>query len=421
VEEQRVEFVRFAQGEDANVAAECRRTGISRKTGYKWLARAATGAADWTDRARRPPTSPRQTPAEGEAQIVALRQAHPRWGGRKLPHWLVQHGVADVPAPSTITDILRRHGQLTADPAAPRRLQRFEHPEPNAVWQLDFMGHRPLATGQRVHPLTLLADHSRFARGLFACPHERQDLVHAHLTTCLQRDGWPQAILTDNGPPWGTSGMGGLTALEAWLLRLGIEVWHGRVDHPQPQGKGERLHGTSAGEVFGQRRFPDRAASQTAFDAFRHTDNHDRPHQALAYAVPVSRYQPSPRAFPARLPEIVYGPDDQVRLVRSQGSIRFHNRSSFVSRGLIGLPVAVRPTTTDGVFQVISCQREVATIDLTNPSEVYPRSPHTCYLSLRSEHLSRNLVVSPLGWRARFLDFARNDGSAYRLGASAPM
>jgi transposase InsO family protein len=368
---ERQDFVAFAQREDANIARLCRDFKISRKTGYKWLARAATAdAVGWADHSRRPHTSPRRTAADLEAQIVALRMAHPAWGGRKLHHWLVQHGQGDVPAPSTITDILHRHGLITPDPAAPRRLQCFEHAAPNDLWQLDFMGHRPLTNGQRVHPLTLADDHSRFALGLVACPHERGDLVQALLTACFQRYGLPTAILTDNGPPWGATGRGGITALEAWLLRLGIDLWHGRVYHPQTQGKVERLHGTLAAEVFAFRAFPDLAACQPAFDAFRTTYNHERPHQALGYAVPASRYQPSPRPFPATLPNLSYGPDDQVRLVRAQGAISFHNRSWFISRGLIGLPVAVRPTTTDSVFQVVYCQREVAQIDLRDLVEV---------------------------------------------------
>jgi transposase InsO family protein len=275
-----------------------------------------------------------------------------------------------VPAPSTITDILHRHELIAPNPDAPRRLQRFEHAAPNDLWQLDFMGHRPLAAGGRVYPLTLADDHARFALGLFACPHERGDLVQAHLTTCFQRYGLPRAILSDNGPPWGTTGSGGITALEAWLLRLGVDLWHGRAYHPQTQGKVERLHGTIAAEVFAHRHLPDLAACQPVFDAFRHTYNQERPHEALGYAVPASRYQPSPRAFPATLPELTYGPDDQVRLVRAQGAISFGNRSYFISRGLIGLPVAVRPTTTDGLFQVVYCQREVARIDLTHRPKV---------------------------------------------------
>jgi transposase InsO family protein len=363
---ERAKFVARTQEEGANIAALCRDFEISRKTGYKWLARAGSAAADgWGERARRPHSSPRRTAAAVEAQIVALRAQHPAWGGRKLHHWLVQHGCDEVPAPSTITDILWRHGLITPNPEAPRRRQRFEHAAPNDLWQLDFMGHRPLGAGCRVHPLTLADDHSRFALGLVACPHERGDLVQAHLTAWFQRYGLPLAMLTDNGPPWGTTGSGGITALEAWLLRLGIALWQGRAYHPQTQGQVERLHGTLAAEVFAFRHFPDLAACQPVFDAFRTTDNHERPHQALAYAVPASRYHPSPRPFPTTLPALTYGPDDQVRLVRAQGAIYFHNRSWFISRGLIGLPVAVRPTTTDSVFQVIYCQREVATIDLT--------------------------------------------------------
>jgi hypothetical protein len=232
------------------------------------------------------------------------------------------------------------------------------------------LGNRPPVPVLGVHPVPDLDDHSRFALGLVACACERRAVVQARLTACFQRYGLPRAILTDNGPPWGTSGAGGVTALEAWLLRLGVELWHGRAYHPQTQGKVERFHGTIAADVFAHRPPPDLAACQPAFDAFRALYNHERPHQALGDAVPASRYAPSPRAFPAALPEIVYGPDDQVRRVRDQGAIGFRGRSWFISRGLIGLPVAVRPTTTDGVFQVVFCQREVATLDLRIDPEV---------------------------------------------------
>src|SRR5215203_2419228 len=170
------------------------------------------------------------------------------------------------------------------------------------------MGHLPLADGHRVHPLTLLDDHSRFALGLVACPHEQRPVVQDQLTLAFRRYGLPVAILTDNGPPWGTSGAGGVTALEAWLLRLGVGLWHGRAYHPQTQGKVERFPGTVAAAL------PDH-----------------RP--------PASRYAPSPRAFPEAVPPISYGPDDQVRKVRDRGSISFRNRIHFVGRGLVGEPV----------------------------------------------------------------------------------
>ena len=277
-----------------------------------------------------------------------------------------------MPAPSTVTGILRRHGLLVPGDDAPRRWQRFEHDAPNDLWQLDFMGHLPLADGQRVHPLTLLDDHSRFALGVVACPHEQQPLVRDQLTRAFRRYGLPVAILADNGPPWGTSGAGGVTALEAWLLRLGVGLWHGRAYHPQTQGKVERFHGTIAADVFAHRPPPaDLAACQARFDGFRATYNLERPHAALpGHRPPSSRYSPSPRPFPEAMPPVIYGPDDQVRKVRGQGSISFRNRVHFIGRGLVGEPVAVRPTTTDGVYAVLYCHQQVQTIDLRDPDEV---------------------------------------------------
>jgi transposase InsO family protein len=365
---QRQEFVTFARQEGANIAALCRHAGISRKTGYKWLERAAAGQSALADRSRRPHTSPGRTPAEMETRILALRAAHPVWGGRKLHHRLRATGMADVPAPSTITAILRRHGLLVPDPP-PRDFLRFEHPAPNALWQLDFMGHRPLDQG-RVHPLTLLDDHSRFALQVAACADERHATVKAHLTAAFRRYGLPQVILTDNGSPWATAGMGGLTTLEAWLLQLGVAVWHGRPRHPQTQGKVERLHGTLAAEVFLQRQFADLATVQHAFTRFRTVYNHERPHEALGYAIPASRYQPSPRPFPETLPAISYGPDDAVRTVTVHGSIQWQRRRVFVSRGLVGQPVAVRPSREDGCWEVYFCHQQVATIDLNHPDAV---------------------------------------------------
>jgi transposase InsO family protein len=365
---QRQEFVAFARQQGANIAALCRHFGISRKTGYKWLERAAQREPVLADRSRRPQTSPGRTTREVEERVLALRADHPAWGGRKLHHALARQGMVPPPAPSTITAIRRRHGLLAPEPA-PRDFGRFAHAAPNELWQLDFMGHRPLDQ-DRVHPLTLLDDHSRFALTLTAGGDERQTTVKAQLTAVFRHYGVPRAILSDNGAPWGSAGMGGLTSVEAWLLQLGVEPWHGRPRHPQTQGKVERFHGTIAAEVFAQRQFADLAAAQSAFDRFRTCYNHERPHEALADAVPASRYQPSPRLFPETLPEIVYGPEDAVRIVTVHGSISWQRRRYFVGRGLVGQPVAVRPTTQDGCWHVFFCHRQVATIDQHDPEEV---------------------------------------------------
>lgn len=362
--ERRREFVLAATQEDANVRRLCRVFGISAQTGYRWLRRYhADGLAGLEDRSCRPGTSPRQTVAVTAAAVVAVREAHPTWGGRKVCRWLREQGAVVPPAPSTITGILRRHGALAPQPTRPQRYARFEQAAPNALWPLDFMGHHPLRRG-RVHPLTVLDDHSRFGIGLVACAHQHGLLVQHHLTTCFQRYGLPEAILADNGGPWGRSYPGAITRLEAWLLRLGIRVIHGRPYHPQTQGKVERWHRTIGTDVFQFGRFPDLATAQDALDRFRTSYNTDRPHEALDLAVPASRYQPSTRPLPATLPEIVYGPDDQVRFVTASGAIRLQGRTIHVGQGVRGLPVGIRPTAQDGVFTVRFCPRVIRLIDL---------------------------------------------------------
>jgi transposase InsO family protein len=361
----RQEFVQLALADGANVRELCRRYRISPKTGYKWLARhREEGVPGLVDRSRRPEQSPRRTSAEVEARVLALRDTAPTWGGRKLRRRLQDLGLgAEVPSPATITAILRRQGRLGAAPASTHIWKRFEHPTPNALWQMDFMGHHPLVQG-RVHPLTVLDDHSRFALALVACPHEQQLAVQEQLIACFERYGLPERILTDNGPPWGASGADGVTALEVWLIRLGIAVSHGRPYHPQTQGKVERFHRTIGADVFGTRRFSDLVSCQRAFDSFRSTYNLERPHAALDLAVPVSRYAPCSRACPPSLPPIEYAPDDAVRLVNAHGVISFRHQRHFISGGLAGLPVAVRPTSTDGRFSVHFLHRMIRFIDL---------------------------------------------------------
>lgn len=363
---QRLEFVTLASHPDANIRALCRRFQISPTTGYTWLARyQALGPTGLQDHSRQPQHSPTQTPAEVEARVVALRQAHPAWGGRTLAARLRAQGVTAVPAPSTITGILRRHGLL--DPAVSGRhtaYQTFEHPTPNALWQMDFKGHFALEVG-RCHPLTVLDDHSRFALVLEACADEQTPTVQAALGTAFRRYGLPHAMLTDNGAPWGDGPGSPYTRLGVWLLRLGIRIWHGRPYHPQTQGKDERFHRTLKAEVLLGRHFADLPACQQAFRAWRDVYNFERPHQALAYQTPGSRYQVSPRPYPEPLPAIEYGPDDAVRKVQQGGMLHFQGRIFSVSKAFTGMPVALRPHRTDGQYAVYFCHQQIAVLDLT--------------------------------------------------------
>ena len=190
---QRKEFVRLAQGEDANLRELCRGFGISPMTGYKWLERFRIGGEDGLiDLTRRPRHSPGRTGFEVEEMVLKVRDAHPAWGGRKLRAWLSARGYGLLPSPSTITAILRRHGRIDPSEGAKHRAwQRFERPEPNQLWQMDFKGHFAML-GDRCHPLTVLDDPSRFSLGLEACGDERTQTVRQRLTKIFRRYGLPE-------------------------------------------------------------------------------------------------------------------------------------------------------------------------------------------------------------------------------------
>ena len=371
VMDQRKEFVRLASGPGANVSELCRRFGISRGKGYKWLRRfAGEGRAGLADRSRRPHESPARTPARVEEAVLSVRaESNNAWGGRKIAKVLERQGRLDIPAPSTITEILRRHGKLEANAREhPGPLQRFEHETPNALWQMDFKGHFATAA-KRCHPLTVLDDHSRYSLGLEACADERDRTVRERLTCVFRRYGLPERMLMDNGSPWGDDRSNPFTIFTAWLMQLGIGVSHGRPYHPQTQGKDERFHRTMKAEVLANNSFADLDAVQRRFDSWRHKYNHERPHQALGMNVPASRYRMSRRPFPEQLPEIVYGEDEIVRKVDDNGKISFKNSQWRISKAFRGKPVALRATAEDGVMSVFFCTHRIATIDLRAKSD----------------------------------------------------
>lgn len=359
---QRREFIVLATQPDANIAELCRRFGVSRNNGYKWIRRfQAHGLEGLEALSRRPHQSPAKTPDSLEQRVVALRREHPAWGGRKIAARLKALGAAAVPAPSTITGILHRHQLVTpeaSEAAAP--WQRFEHAQPNDLLQMDFKGHFATLNGPRCHPLTVIDDHSRYLLTLQACTDEQTLTVKERLERTFGRYGLPRRMLMDNGSPWGgTHSEHCFTPLTVWLIRMGIGIVHGRAFHPQTQGKDERLHRTLNVEVLQGRTFSDVNECQGKFDLWREIYNHQRPHEALSMAVPASRYRASVRAMPASLPPIEYGATDIVRYVARNGRISLKQHLCAVPKSLVGLPVALRPTTTDGLFEVYFCHQKV--------------------------------------------------------------
>jgi transposase InsO family protein len=363
VVDERLEFCRLAGLEGANVSQLCQRFGISRQTGYVWLRRLQAGEPV-EDRSRRPHASPRRTAAGLEGAVLAIRDEHPAWGARKIARRLQDLGTAP-PSASTVHAILVRHDRIMPQRGGQPALGRFEREAPNLLWQMDFKGRTQLVSGLWCHPLTIIDDHSRFAVGLEACADERMQTVRARLEPILRRHGLPMAIYTDNGPPWGTGVPNQWTRLRIWLLKLGIDVIHARPYHPQGRGKNERFHRSLKAEVFDFAALASHAQAQRAFDRWRDIYNHRRPHQGIDMAVPASRYRPSPRPFPDRLPEPVYDSSDIVRRVgATKGYVSFKGRFWRVPNAFRSEPLAIRPLQQDGLYGVFFGATQVAKINL---------------------------------------------------------
>src|SRR5712691_10259447 len=360
----RQEFLALAQQPGTNFSQLCRRFGISCKTGYKWLQRyRESGASGLADRSRRTKHSARRSQPAIEQQVLSIRYEH-GWGARKIKTCIERAGQGPV-ARSTVHAILRRHDRLSSSPEqASGAYQRFEQERPNQLWQMDFKGHYRLGNQERCHPLTVLDDHSRYSLCLQACRNQQTGTVQAQLTATFRLYGMPERMLMDNGSPWGSDREHQHTPLTVWLLQLGIAVSHSRPYHPQTQGKDERFHRTLKVELLAQRVFADFACMQSSFDKWRHRYNHQRPHEALGMAVPASCYQVSNRSFPEQLPPLEFGTIDQVRKVQMDGKISFRHREFKVGKAFRGNPVAVRPTTEDGIYDVHFASHKITTIDL---------------------------------------------------------
>lgn len=363
--DKRLEFVMLASVEGANKRGLCRRFGISPATGYKWLERwRSSGKSGMGELSRRPLTSPcRSEPAMEEA-VLAVRAAHPVWGGRKIARRLKDLGHATAPAPSTITAILRRNGvELGRFGAGDQAFNRFEHAAPNDLWQMDFKGHVPMSCG-RLHPLTVLDDHSRFSVVLAACANQQTATVQHRLLKAFRRYGLPDRLITDNGSPWGNGPGSPFTPLGVWLMEQDIKISHSRPYHPQTMGKDERFHRSLKAEVLSGPPFADLTAAADALEQWRTLYNTQRPHQALDLDVPASRYTISPRSYSQTILPFEYAPDDIVRKVQHGGYVSLLGRTMKVPKAFRGKEIAMRPKQEDGVFDAFFRKQFIVTIDI---------------------------------------------------------
>ena len=364
--ELRREFVSLARKEGANVAELCRRFGISRKSGYKWMGRYEEGQKNGglEDRSRRPKSSPKRTIEPVEEALLKLRGQHPAWGPRKLKRRLEDLGIKGLPSRSTVGVILRRHGAIEAQEALKHKAwQRFERSRANELWQMDFKGDFALSRGGRCYPLPIIDDHSRFVMGIFACGNQQEKTVRARLEMVFERYGLPEELLCDNGSPWAGPG-GEWTRLGVWLLRQGVRLLHGRPYHPQTQGKQERFHRTLQSELLRRGDLRDLEHAQSEFERWRAIYNFERPHEALGLEVPAQRYQASQRTYRAQLGEIEYAPGDVIKQVKSKGELTWKSRTYYVGKAFVGQPVALRPTRYEHTWEVYYCHQHLGSVDL---------------------------------------------------------
>ena len=363
---EREEFVVLASVEGANMSRLCDRFGVARKTGYKWLKRfREEGKAGLGDRSRRPLRMREPTSSEMESKVLSLRAEHPCWGGRKIRRRLQDLGEQQVPAASTITAILHRHGQISAEESLKRQeFSRFERSAANELWQMDFKGQFKMTNARWCYPLTVLDDHSRYSLVLAACGNQQRATVRGHLQQAFQRYGLPEAMLMDNGSPWGVPHVrGGYTRLGVWLMDLDVAVLHGRPYHPQTQGKEERFHRTLSQEVLQGRSFVNLADTQSRFDPWRAMYNQIRPHEALKLDVPASRYRVSERSYDPRAgSQFDYNESFTVRRVREEGRIVWQGRYYFVGGAFGGKKVGVRPSRAEKEWDVYYRTFKILTI-----------------------------------------------------------
>ncbi len=343
------------------------RFGVSRPSVYKWIKRYQSGGAQaLNDQSRARQSQHEKTLPDTEALIIETRRAHPTWGARKLlPYLHRRHPDLTLPAPSTVAAMLARHG--LSKKRRPRRVPR--HPgstpliadRPNAVWTVDYKGQFKTRDGIYCYPLTVCDAHSRFILSCHGLPSVEQIAAHQQFERLFREYGLPEAIRSDNGTPFATQAICGLSRLSVWWIKLGIG--HDRIDPGQPQqnGRHERMHRTLKSETA---RPPeaDMARQQVRFDAWRAEFNDERPHEALSGDVPAARYTPSLRLMPSVLAGPEYPGHFEVRFLSKDGNIRFKQHQFFVTTALAHEYVGLEEIG-DGVWSLYFYDRLLARFD----------------------------------------------------------
>jgi putative transposase len=335
----------------------CAQYVISRKTGYKWVARAEHDGLDGLgDRSRRPHGHPARTAPEVVAAILAARRQFPTWSGDTLVRWLARHHPGSAwPSRTTAYEILKRAGAVRTRRRRARSLvqpRAVLHPAqaPNELWTTDFKGEFLTRDGRYCHPLTVRDAFSRQVLRCDALLAATYADTRRRFERAFAEFGLPWRIRSDNGRPFASTGLAGLSRLNVWWLRLGIGLERIAPGHPEQNGSHEQFHAVLKAATTRPPAATARAQQQR-FDAFRRIYNEQRPHQALRGYVPADLYRPSPRSLPRRLPPLEYPSHWEVRSVASNGDIAWRRRRLFVTAALAEHDIAFEEID-DALFTV---------------------------------------------------------------------
>ncbi len=365
--EEKLRFVFEYESGEHTVTELCQRYEIARETGYVWLRRyRQAGVAGLVERSRAAHRHRNQTPEEIERMVLELRQAHMRWGPRKLKRVLERDEPGRAwPATSTIGALLQREGLVVA---RKKRWRTAPYTEPlahadgaNRVWCADFKGWFRTGDGERIDPLTISDAHSRYLLRCQAVEKTDTARVQSIFEAAFREYGMPAAIRTDNGPPFASSAVAGLSRLAVWWIKLGIVPERIAAGHPEQNGRHERMHRTLKQEVA-QPPAANRRKQQRALDRFRQEYNQVRPHEALQMGTPASVYEASERKFPASVSEPEYPESMLVRSVRRRGHFRWKKYEVFLSEVLWGERVGLLPED-ERWFTIYFAQFPIARFD----------------------------------------------------------
>lgn len=376
--DQRVQFIATVKAGHVSFAEACQRFGISRKTGYKWRERYEQEGVDGLkDQSRAPKTSPQTVNKETAALLVKARNQHPKWGARTLVKVLERKGF-QMPAPSTANDLLKRHGLVNGKPRRAHRpkskgteLGTFD--APNAIWCADYKGQFQLRNQSWCFPLTVTDGFSRLfllCKGMTGVSLEQ---TKESFELLFRERGLPDAIRTDNGSPFGSSGAGGLTRLSVWWLKLGIRLERIVPGRPQQNGRHERVHRTLQEATADEPEF-DLESQQRRFDFFVDEFNNERPHRALDGRTPSDLYKPALRQFPAMLEQPSYPGHHAIRSVRTDGSIHWRGDNLYLGDAFVGETVGFEEFDDDR-WIVRFAAAELAVIDGRSQRPVITRLP----------------------------------------------